>query len=339
MYYVKHDNIKNGDILQNVLDDNNFINVNTQPDKNKWILYLPCGYTYIETELRKIKDNVKGKYIFGIKGCDLIVSKDKLWIMLVNKYGLEKAASIMPNTYILYDNSDIRRLIKDHYINKIYIMKKNLQRKEGLFITDSITDINNGYGNGYKVAQTYIRNIYLVNRRKINLRVYLLIIVKDGNVIGYVYRNGKCIYTNKVYDDKQFDFESNITSYNVDPNIYNSNPQTFDDLRIYMNAADYNYDILFNNIIINLQHTMAAISYILKATDNIKDATLFQLFGLDFIFTNSLKPYLLEFNKGPDFRYVNEVDKKLKGYIMRDIFNLVGLGNMNISCQNNFIKL
>ena len=35
----------------------------------------------------------------------------------------------------------------------------------------------------------------------------------------------------------------------------------------------------------------------------------FQLFGADVIFTNNLHPYLLEFNKGPSMKYMNNRDE------------------------------
>ena len=38
----------------------------------------------------------------------------------------------------------------------------------------------NAKNDNYKVVQKYLTNLYLVNRRKVNLRVYLLIIIKNN---------------------------------------------------------------------------------------------------------------------------------------------------------------
>ena len=63
---------------------------------------------------------------------------------------------------------------------------------------------------------------------------------------------------------------------------------------------------------------------------------MFQLFGLDFVFTDKLIPYLLEMNKGPQMKYMNNNERTMKMTIIKDLFNKVGVVNVK---NNSFIKI
>ena len=166
-----------GQITKMVFDKHNINNNN-----ENWNIYIPCGYNNVENELLDIKvNNNKNKYIFGINGCDTIVAKNHIWQNLVKCYGRVGASQLMPESYILYDEDDLELFKKDYNPNNIYILKKNVQRKEGLKLTQSYNDVINGLNDDYKVAQKYVRDLYLVNGRKVNLRIYLLIEYIDNN--------------------------------------------------------------------------------------------------------------------------------------------------------------
>ena len=93
-----------GKIIKEVLHNNNI--KRTRNIEDKWLLFLPCTYNNIETEMRK-KNDEKNKILFGIKGCDLLVSKNNLWKLLENKYGRFNAKQIMPETWILSNNNQM----------------------------------------------------------------------------------------------------------------------------------------------------------------------------------------------------------------------------------------
>ena len=46
--------------------------------------------------------------IFGISGCDRIVSKNSLWSVIKEKFGRDKASLMMPETYVLSDKQDMK---------------------------------------------------------------------------------------------------------------------------------------------------------------------------------------------------------------------------------------
>ena len=199
--------------------------------------------------------------------------------------------------------------------------------------------------NGYKIIQEYIPNLYLINKRKINLRYYFLIINKQGIINTYLYKFGKCIYSNKNYDidyknisdSKLMDYkEVFLTSYNLDPEIYNINPEDFNELKNYM--GETNYNILYNRIIDTFLKLSKAIQFEFNEKSKLYNNLCFQLFGADIIFDNNLKPFLLELNKGPSMKYITNKDKLLKEQLIEDLFFKMKLLNSKNYSTNSNIK-
>lgn len=313
----------------------------TKGDINDWQLYLPCGYNNIESDLLQIKlpSSTQHLYIFGINGCDNMVSKNGIWLALCNKYGRIKASTIMPETYILNDATQMDLFKQNYSSDNIYILKKNIQRKEGLKLTSDYNEIVSENKGEFKVVQKYIRNIYLVNGKKVNLRIYLLVIISNGVVKCYISKDGKCIYTNKNYDDSNLNFENNITSYQLDINIYKTHPYDLTELYEHINKNGNDSSILINNINTILSEMCTCLSFYFYQSNNLISSsvqtTSFQLFGLDVIFTKDLVPYLLEVNKGPDMKPRNDKDKQLKTKVQLDMLNLVLNTDTNANINNN----
>ena len=316
-----------GKINKDIFDKNNIYHSN-----DNWNIYIPCGYNDVENELKKIliKSEIKNKFIFGLNGCDSIVSKNKIWESLVKCYGREHSSKLMPESYILNDFNEMEIFRKRFNAskNEIYIMKKNIQRKEGLKLTRDYFEIIDGYKDNYRVVQKYITNLYLVNERKINLRIYLLIVIKEDFIYFYLSKKGKCIYTNKKYNDNDLDFESNITSYNLDMSVYKNSPRDFNQLIDYINNDSYSRDSgedLFNRIDILMKEVSVCLSKNFFQSKNIKGSVTFQLFGADVIFDKELQPYLLEFNKGPDMSPRDKIDENMKNIVQDNMFKTVGI--------------
>ena len=336
--YYRCDEKKLGTITENIFNDFNIFKNNKD-----WDVYVPCGYNNIENELLKIELNNKNnnkKFIFGINGCDSIVSKNKIWQSLVDCYGREKASKLMPESYVLNNEEDMNLFKRIFDKNNIYIMKKNVQRKEGLKLTSNIDEILISKNENYKVVQKYMNNLYLINKRKVNLRIYLLIVVKNNNISFYMSNLGKCIYTNKDYNDNNFDFESNITSYNLDMSVYDKNPRNFDELFEFINKQ-YNDEekskILSNNIYNLLKDVSRCIYKNIYQSKNIENSTSFQLFGLDIIFDKNFNTYLLELNKGPDMIPRDNKDQEMKTKVQMDMFEIVGMVNKKKDDNSFFI--
>ena len=307
-----------------LLKKNNFVRTNN----NDWDLYLPCGYKYVEGEITKLNlNNKKNKYIFGISGSDQIASKNNLWKILKNYYGFSDACDIMPTTYILNDPSDMILFKKNYKPDKSYILKKNLQRKKGLKLMkndDNIISYANKHK--YKVIQEYIENPFLVNGYKLNIRVFMLVVCSNNTKKIYMHKSGKCLYTSKKYKNNLV-FHNNITSYYSNKSIYNTNPLSLEQLRMYLNNNNISDVVVINRIRFVMVKLANAIRNVLCKKSVLNNVTTFQLFGIDIILDNKLRPLILEINKGPNMIPVNNADKKLKETIYKDVYNNVNIIN------------
>lgn len=294
--------------------------------KDDFDLYIPCGYNKVEYELTTINPKEKQK-IYGISGCDRIVSKNSLWSIIYNKYGRNEASNIMPESFVLTDNNDMKEFRKKHVKNNIYILKKNLQRKLGIKMTRNLGEIENAKNDKFKVVQRYIDDVFIINKRKMNLRIYMMVICYGNTKKVYFHKLGKCLYTSKDVTSKDsLDFDENITnSYKMEKHIYDNNPLTLTQLDSYLEKNNHDNKLLNKNIKELLRKLGPAIIDPLCNLNNIKKNFKFQLFGLDVIFDSKMKTYLLEINKGPDMGPKDEVDKKLKTKVQMDAYEKAGI--------------
>ena len=299
-------------------------------------LYMPCGYNNVENELKNLHLDIVDLKIYAISGCDRIVSKNFLWQILEHTYTRKYAKQLMPDTFIISQQQDMDLFKQTYSRDTLYFLKKNLQRKKGIFISNNLEEILQEKDNGYKIIQKELSELYLINGRKINLRLYLLIICHQNEVKFYLHKHGKCIYTNKVYADDKLDLESHLTSLNMSKKLYDTLPHTLEDLKEYLRPEDNL--LLFNNIYINLKIILKACKPYLNNLNNLKKHTCFQLFGLDYLFNKEMYPFLLEMNKGPDMNPINFTDKILKKLILRDTFHLVDIIK-DSQIINNFIEI
>ena len=284
----------------NILNYHNYINIVNSPKNNnkKWDIWFPDGYNNIDVKMEKIKLSNNDQIIFAIPGCDNIVSKYNAWKGLYDFYGRKKSSTIMPETFLLDKKRDISKINKLE--GSMFILKKKIQRKQGLKITSNIKEIKNGYKNDYLISQRLIEP-FLINKRKVNLRLYLMLTLQRGKLVGYFSNYGSCIYTKDEYDKKSKLFETNITSYKMDLDIYNNNPLTLEQLKTYLIDNNYDYDKLFEKIKQKICLFLIALKDQLGSSKFDKNLCA-QVFGLDFIIDKELNPYLLEFNKGPEMR-------------------------------------
>jgi tubulin polyglutamylase TTLL4 len=308
-------------------------------------LFIPCTYTNAERELKWTPAEMISKTnIFMVQGCDILAAKDTLWQLLVKKYTREGASRIMPETYITHESKDMALFYSRMNSEKSYILKKNVQRKEGLIVISRMmpAQIKNLIKQGgYLLIQEYISNPLVINTRKINLRVYVAVICKpdgDARIQGYLYKNGKCIYTNKAYGYQNIeDVESQITSVNMDIDIYQYNPETLQELSEYITPPKFAK--MWKQITKKLQSVFQAISNSICQKEGFKGRQQFQLFGVDILLDTQLEPWILEFNKGPDMEYKTEKDEKMKNKLYTDLFCLVGLDSKCLSEITNWKEL
>jgi hypothetical protein len=335
--------------------------INKTDDEKKASLIFPCGYNNIDDEIKGLPNLYEKdkKRVFIIDGADEITAKNYLWKNILNHHGLDKARAISPNTYLLTDpekTEDIKRMEADHYPGKLYIMKKNIQRQTGLEITDDIDKIKRNLGY-YVLAQELLQNSYLVSGRKINLRVYIVVICYESETNVYVFNNGFMYYTKQMYVKGDKTPDNHITTGYVERDVYHKNPLTHNDFKQYLDldeGAKYHstnnpkvlselektiksQGLLISKIVFDRIDKLIADVFITfkgricrKQNNKGEPIPIFkdysvQIFGADVAINDQLQPQIIEINKGPDLSPKDDRDGSVKRKLVSDVLEILGL--------------
>jgi hypothetical protein len=357
--------------------------------KNADILF-PCGYNDIDAEIASLPhvdsfqhqvgkrinhkiNNFSPKRVLIIDGADQITAKNYLWKNLVKHHGLTRAKQLQPNTYLLVGSNkmdELARLKKEHYEGKLYILKKNVQRQTGLEITNDLEKIETNLG-GYVLAQELLMDPYILNGRKINLRVYIFVVCNMNKTDVYMFNDGFMYYNkqNFVKDDPSMD--NNVTTGYVERDVYVMNPLTHTDFKKYLdlkegekyhptsNVRKYtnnermiiNQGFQLSNVIFKRIENLFADVFISfkgdicrEIDDNKKKIPIFkdysaQIFGADVAINDQLQAQIIEINKGPDLSPKDERDGTLKKKMVRDCLSILGIVPKNMNESNGFIRI
>lgn len=334
--YKKCNYIKLNNAVKYILKKSNSINNDID-----WELYLPCSYTRIEKEL-SLLNLKKNQSAFGITGSDMIASKNYLWKILSNYYGSKNSEFLYPKSYLPNNREHIKKFILDYDKNKSYILKKNLQQQKGLELCNDYNRLLKELtSSNVNIVQELLENPLLVNGRKINLRVYFLVVCQENEKKGYIHKDGFIYYTRKNYDKNILDFDHHITTGYVDRDVYEKNPLTHEDLYEFLEKNNMNSMKLKQNLYILMKRIFKAIKNNLCNKENVKQGKTFQLFGCDVAPDKDLNCILIEINKGPDMTFKDSRDGYLKKDVIGSIFNLLNIDKdmKDIKFDNQFIEL
>ncbi len=315
---IKHDDYKYGDI------------------NNKKMIYIPCLYDNTDMEIQNMPKTINNYYMV-INKCDTFVGKNYLWMYTNLFYPKDKVLTFMPNSYLTYDYKSMEIFKNEFTPNKLYILKKNIQRQANIKIFGDYDEIIKAITEDkeYIIIQELLQNPFLVNGRKINLRVYFMLVIKDDTYSIYVYDNGFMYYTPNMFKKGSTEIDTNVTTGYIDRKVYDENPLTHDDFKTFVGKEKA--EIIFNNIRILLKNVMEPYGTTLVNMQPFRGSTQFQIFGSDVAVNDDLTASLMEINKGPDLNPKDDRDAALKTKLMEDVFATVGVipGDGN----NRFIKV
>lgn len=294
----------------------------TSSDNNDWVIYFPCTYNEPLAEMKKIKPTSNNQCIFIVSNTDEIASKSILWQNLVKKYGRDEASKMSPVSYVLYDKDDKELFKREYDQNKIYIMKKNIQRQEGLKITNDKNEILNGFSNNYVVVQELLQDPYMIRGRKTNMRFYVLVVCQNNNLNAYVHQEGFIYYTRMPFEQNSQKDGNNITSGYIERWVYDVNPLTHNDFKKYLDTYHQNSKLVYERIYDLIKKVIIACDKLCK-DGPLKDNITFQLFGVDIALDDKLYPKIMEVNVGPNLATHDKKDSIVKHKVVRDIFKVL----------------
>jgi hypothetical protein len=255
--------------------------------------------------------------------------------MLIEYYGRTEASTIMPESFIFPRDKDI--FDKKYKWSNYYVIKSEKQKQEGLDVTNNYNIIINSRQNGYKIVQKYIDNPYTYKGYKVNFRIYLLLVCEDNMKIGYVYKDGITSYAKNICHNNKINFSCGVASFYTSKQLYDKNfPITFNEFR--MQNSNVNWNLIFKKFIMLIKKVLIAGKSRLCYHGLSYNNRSFQIFGIDYILTKNLVPYILEINIGPGMSPYCHRDKKMRIKLHEDILNTVGINGPN-NKSNNFIKI
>ena len=269
-----------------------------------------------------------------------ITRKDKLCMSLLvmqEKYGKEEF-DFIPDTFVLPDEY---RDFYDHFIHrkrKHWIIKpSNSSQGKGIYIIDSIKDVPLDEP---CVVSEYIQNPLLINGLKFDLRLYVLVTSFEPLRV-YIYEEGLARFASEPYTQSSMSSRySHLTNYSVNKKnekfVQNTDWRADDvghkwslkALKNHLDSVGVDMDLLWSRIYDMVIKTILSMENVV--VDSIRKLALhrnncFDLFGFDVMIDSNLKPWLIEVNLSPSMATEAPLDLYIKGNLVSDAFNLMGL--------------
>ena len=269
--------------------------------------------------------------------------KDNLYnnyFKLHSKY--PKDFHYMPETYCLPRDYDIiSEKVKDLNLNDI----KNLwlvkpvasSRGRGIRL---LTDMESLPKKNKYIVTHYVYNPHLINGKKYDLRLYLLVTGYTPLKI-YLFDNGLARFCSEKYDldpEKMQDKYVHLTNYSINKTSENfeqndsvdkefGDKWTLHTLKAHFEKNGLNFDKVWEkikDIIVKVVLSVSDIAIPLIKQFDLSSGNLFELYGVDILLDETLEPWLMEVNLNPSLNCDSQLDLKVKSHVLTDIFNIIG---------------
>ena len=246
----------------------------------------------------------------------------------------------MPETYVLpKDQEIVNEKLKDF----------NLKDKTNLWL---IKPVASSRGRGIRlltdleslpkknIITHYIYNPFLINGKKFDLRLYLLVTGYSPLKI-YLFDNGLARFCSEKYDldpEKMQDKYIHLTNYSINKTSANfemndsvdaefGDKWTIHTLKKYFERNNLDFNKVWEkikDIIVKIVISVTDIAIPLIKQFKLSSCNLFELYGVDILLDETLNPWLMEVNLNPSLNCDSQLDLKVKSKVLNDIFNIIG---------------
>jgi len=246
----------------------------------------------------------------------------------------------MPETFELPREREIvEEKLKEYNVfdrENLYIIKPVASsRGRGVRV---LTDVTTLPQKG--MVQKYIYNPHLINKKKYDIRLYLLVTGFLPLKV-YLFENGIVRFCSEDFDIDPEKLNNNyihVTNFSVNKTMEKmrkgkeevDSPTTWSliALKGYFTDKKLDFkpvwakikDIMMKLILSVVDLAMPSLRQF-KLTSN----NLFELYGVDIILDHKLNPWLLECNLNPNLSCDTDTDLRLKSKLLTDIFNIIGM--------------
>uniref|UniRef100_A0A1B6JU11 Tubulin polyglutamylase TTLL4 n=1 Tax=Homalodisca liturata TaxID=320908 RepID=A0A1B6JU11_9HEMI len=268
--------------------------------------------------------------------------KDRLWknlFRLMAKFG-KKEFGFIPRTYVLpQDNKLLRSAWEKNCGKEKWIVKPPASaRGTGIKVIHKWTQIPKKCP---LVVQKYIADPYLINGSKFDLRLYVLVTSINPLRI-YLYDNGLVRFASVKYSNEMTslaDRYMHLTNYSInklssqytqneDASACQGHKWSLQAMWTYL-EKEQGVDVkalwghLIDLVIKTIISGESAISQLSHANLASRYCS-YELFGVDVLLDENLKPWLLEVNISPSLHSSSPLDLAVKGPMVRDLMNIAG---------------
>ena len=244
-----------------------------------------------------------------------------------------------------YDFPNDKELIEDKFFDysptedNLWLLKpKGAARGNGIKFLKSYSDITKG-----NIITRYISNPHLIDGRKYDCRVYLFVTSHRPLKI-YVYNEGLARRATDPFnlDINNLDnFFIHLTNVAVnkknrkfvegDENSEQRSIWSLTMLKEQLKKEGKDFELVFQQI------KDIAIKAIISMTSkeiedekskrnyNLNSQNLFELYGMDILLDQNMKPWLLEINLSPSLASIGKFEERLKLQLFADMYNIIGL--------------
>ena len=259
----------------------------------------------------------------------------------------------MPESYILPRDYEIfSEKIKNFDINDIYnlwlLKPVASSRGRGIRLLTDVENIPKKI-----LVSHYIHNPHLINGRKYDLRIYILITGYCPLKI-YLYDDGLARFCSEEYNlnpEKMSDRYIHLTNYSINKTSVNFEQNdsvneefgekwTLFTLRNHFKKNKLDFEKAWSkikDIVVKVILSVTGKAIPLIKSFKLSSANLFELYGVDILLDETLNPWLMEVNLNPSLNCDSQLDLKVKSRLLTDIFNIIGA--IPFTHDNKFIPL
>ncbi len=234
-----------------------------------------------------------------------------------------------------YNNGAFQPLVipKTHLIKNIWLLKpSNLNRGRNIILCENLNKIEKEINIikknkqfQYLLLQKYIENVLLYNKRKFDIRIWVLIIFINNKIECFYFKEGHLKSSTENYNLNDNNIYIHLTNYSIQK--YSNNFSKFEigneiSFKEFQNILgekiNFKTKILPNIIKI----IKISIYSVINKFKLINRNYCFEIFGYDFILDTNYVPYLLEINTNPGLEISSPLISKLIPRMIDDCFRL-----------------
>ncbi|KAI9201853.1 tubulin-tyrosine ligase family-domain-containing protein [Polychytrium aggregatum] len=254
--------------------------------------------------------------------------KDKLYANLTRlkqRYGALDF-DFLPETFILPQQRRKLKRVFDHH--PVWIIKPPASaRGNGIRLVNKWSDVPK---KKELVVSRYIREPFLIDKKKFDLRIYVLITSFEPLRL-YIYREGIVRFASEPVNKKNKSQKG--TTAEAQPHPLAGDPKfstatnkwSLELLKEYFTKIGINYSLVFASIKdLVVKTVISAYSANASGVRLYVPNRAYELLGFDVLLDMNLRPWLMEVNISPSLKASCPLDEDIKSRLVQDLFNLVG---------------